>query len=121
LLTAESEVTRVLLSKENLFVFTAITIEHFKLNVGAFTLENLGRHVLGLNEEVSEAVCIKDEIWLGSKTLQILSVTDAANGWLTLCKSAVNSKKMTITDVQPKTFVEKIASFSIFKSQHTQI
>ncbi len=111
----------MLLSKENLFVFTAITIEHFKLNVGAFTLENLGRHVLGLNEEVSEAVCIKDEIWLGSKTLQILSVTDAANGWLTLCKSAVNSKKMTITDVQPKTFVEKIASFSIFKSQHTQI
>jgi len=90
----ESDVTRVLLSKENLFVFTATTIEHFKLNVGAFTLENLGRSVLGVNEEVSEAVCIIDEIWLGSKTLQILSVTDAANGLLTLFKSAVNSKKM---------------------------
>jgi hypothetical protein len=115
-LTAERDVTRVLLSKENLFVFTDITIEHFKLNLGVFTLENLGRHVFGLNEWVSDAVCIKDEIWLGSKTLQILNVTDAANGWLTFCKSAPNSKKMTILDVQPKSFVEKIATFSMFRS-----
>ncbi len=97
-------------------MFTDITIEHFKLNLGVFTLENLGRHVFGLNEWVSDAVCIKDEIWLGSKTLQILNVTDAANGWLTFCKSAPNSKKMTILDVQPKSFVEKIATFSMFRS-----
>ncbi len=106
----------MLLSKENLFVFTDITIEHFKLNLGVFTLENLGRHVFGLNEWVSDAVCIKDEIWLGSKTLQILNVTDTANGWLTFCKSAPNSKKMTILDAQSKSFLEKLASFSFFKS-----
>ena len=95
-------------------MFTDITIEHFKLNFAGFTLENLGRHVFDSNELVSDAVCIKDKVWLGSKTLQILSVTDAENGWLTFCKSAQNSKKITILDVQRKSLVEKIASLDIF-------
>lgn len=88
----------MILLKENLFVFTDITIEHFKLNFGEFTLENLSRHVFGWNDWVSDAVCVKDQIWLGSKTLQILNVTDAANGWLAFCKSTPNSKKMTVID-----------------------
>ena len=93
---AERDVTKVLLSKENLFVFSDITIEHFKLNFGEFTVENLGRHVL--HDWVSDALSVKDEIWLGSKTLQILNVADSANGWLTFCKSTPNSKKMTVLD-----------------------
>jgi hypothetical protein len=60
--------------------------------------------------------CIKDEIWIGSKTLKILSVTDAANGLLKFFKSAPNSKKMTILDAQSKSFLEKLAFFSFFKS-----
>jgi hypothetical protein len=64
-LTVESDVTRVLLSKENLFLFTDTRIEYFKLNFGDFTLENLGHHILKHDESMADAVCIKDEIWLG--------------------------------------------------------
>jgi hypothetical protein len=64
-LTAERDVTRVLLSKENLFVFTDIRIHLFKLDFGEFTFVFQGEHILHNEESVEDAVSINDEIWLG--------------------------------------------------------
>ena len=71
--------TRVLLIKENLLVFTAITIEHFKIDLCDFKHEKVGLHIWSQDDEVSDAVCIKDEMWLCSKTLSIFSFTDAVD------------------------------------------
>jgi hypothetical protein len=55
----------VLLSKENLFVFTDIRIQLFKLDFGEFTFVFQGEHSLHNEESVEDAVSINDEIWLG--------------------------------------------------------